>query len=414
VSTETADLVVIGGGIMGLSIAYQVARRSDQRVVVVEKGSGLGEGSTGGSAAITRQRYSQPENIRISRDGNRVFRNWADYTGLAAPRAEYHAPGVLWMMNEDRGVVEADRDRLRAEGVDAVVIGPAELADRFPALSACIRPFDLSGAIEHECRDGEAFLLEQDAGYFDATGALEDIAEAARNRGVDLRMRARVDDVIVRGGRALGVVLGDGTRIDGGHVVNAAGPWCNQINAMAGLELKWDLRPTRVQVIYRELPPEIARPIPVVGDASTGIYFRPESAGQQILMGSILEEDEQEVVDDPDDFNRTADRGWIDTKIHGLHHRIPSLPHRGQMGGMAGLYTINHHDVHPVIGPTAIDGFSVVNGFSGHGFKESQMVGSMMARWLTGESASYDTEVPMSFLSVDRQPISVAAKTVLA
>jgi glycine/D-amino acid oxidase-like deaminating enzyme len=84
------------------------------------------------------------------------------------------------------------------------------------------------------------------------------------------------------------------------------------------------------------------------------------------------------------------------------------------MGGMAALYTINHQDVHPVIGPTAVDGFSVANGFSGHGFKESQMIGSMMAQWLTGERAPYDTDVPMSFLSVDREPIAVAAKTVLA
>jgi sarcosine oxidase, subunit beta len=413
-SRDTADIVMVGGGIMGLSIAYQVARRSDLHVIVLEKGVGLGEGSTGGSAAITRQRYSQPENIRISRDGNRVFRNWADYTGLAEPRAEYHVPGVLWMLNEDPAAVEADRDRMVAEGVDAVVIGPDELRRRFPALSACMQPFDLSGEVEHECRDGEAFLLEQDAGYFDATGALEDVAEAARREGVDVRMRSRVTDVIVEGARAKAVVLGGGTRIDAGHIVNAAGPWCNEINRMAGLDLTWDLLPTRVQVLYRELPPEVPRPIPVVGDASTGIYFRPESAGQQILMGSILEEDEQEVVADPDDFNRLADRSWIDTKIHGLHHRIPSLPYRGQMGGMAALYTINHQDVHPVLGPTAIDGFSVANGFSGHGFKESQMVGALMAHWLTGVRASYDTDVPMSFFSVDREPITVAAKTVLA
>lgn len=413
-SRGTADVVIVGGGIMGLSIAYQVARRSDLRVVVLEKGAGLGEGSTGGSAAITRQRYSQPENIRISRDGNRVFRNWADYTGLASPRAEYHAPGVLWMMSEEPAAVIADRDRMRAEGVDAVVIGADEVRSRFPALSTCMEPFDLTGEVEHVCRDGEAFLLEQDAGYFDATGALEDVAEAARAVGVDLRLRSRVDDVVVEGGRARGVVVDGATRIDAGHVVNAAGPWCNQVNRMAGLDLTWDLRPTRVQVVFRELPPEVPTPIPVVGDASTGIYFRPESAGQQILMGSILEEDEQEVVADPDDFNRAADRAWIDRKIHGLHHRIPSLPYRGQMGGMAALYTINHQDVHPVIGPTAIDGFSVANGFSGHGFKESQMVGSMMAQWLTGARASYDTDVPMSFLSVDRRPITVAAKTVLA
>lgn len=81
---------------------------------------------------------------------------------------------------------------------------------------------------------------------------------------------------------------------------------------------------------------------------------------------------------------------------------------------MAGLYTINHQDVHPVVGPTAIDGYLVMNGFSGHGFKESQMFGSMIARYLTGETAAFDTEVAMAFYSIDRAPLRLADKNVLA
>ncbi len=405
--------MIVGAGIMGLSIAHQIRRRSDLGVVVLEKGSGLGDGSTGGSAAVTRQRYSQPENIRISRDGNRVFRDWAAYTGLENPRAEYHMTGVLWMMGDTRPEVEADRDRMRAEGVDAIVLDPAALRERFPAYSACNEPFDLTGAVPHECRDGEAFLFEEDAGYFDATAALEDLAEAVRARNVELRVRTEVTAVLTEGSSAFGVATAAGDEIHAGTVINAAGPWCNQINAMAGLELRWDLVPTRVQVIYRELPPEVPGPIPVTGDASTGVYFRSESAGQQILMGSILEEDELE-EGDPDTYNRFADRAWVDRKIHALHHRIPSLPYRGTPQGMAGMYTLNRQDVHPVIGPSGLDGFVLVNGFSGHGFKESPMVGAMIARWLTGVEAEWDTDVDMSFFSVDRDPIPTADKNVLA
>ena len=410
---ETTDVAIVGGGIMGMSIAYQIARRSNLSVTVLEKGAGLAEGSTGGSAAITRQRYSRSEQIRLARDGNHAFRNWSAYTGLSSPLAEYHMAGVLWMLGDTPARVHADRRRLRAEGVDAVVIGPDELRERFPALSACQEPFDLSGEVPHEHRDGEAFLLEQDAGYFDATAALEDVATAARREGVDVRMRTRVVDVRVDHGRAVGISVAGGPVIDAGVVINAAGPWCNEVNAMAGLELKWDLVPTRVQVVYRDLPEEVPRPLPVVGDGSTGVYLRPESAGQQVLMGSILEEDEQERAD-PETYARTADRSFVERKIHALHHRIPSLPHRGSVGGMAGLYTMNHQDVHPVIGPTEIEGFAVANGFSGHGFKESQMVGSMMAQWLTGERAEFDTDVSMAFFSADRDPIVVDAKTVLA
>ncbi len=412
-SSESTDIVIIGGGIMGMSIAFQIARRSKMSVVVLEKGGGLGEGSTGGSSAITRQRYTKSESVRIARDGNVVWRNWSQYTGLSDPVGRFHDIGVLWMMAESATEVAADRDRLVAEGIDAVMVDAAELANLYPALSACMVPFDLTGEIEHECHDGDAFLIERDTGFFDATGALDDVATAARAGGVDIRMRAEVVGVNLDGERVRGVTLADGSTIDAGLVINAAGPWCNAVNAMAGLEMPWSLVPTRIQVIYRALPPEVPRPIPVVGDAAGGIYFRPEAGGGQIIVGSILEEDELEIAD-PDDYNASADRAFIDLKIHALHHRIPSLPYVGVPGGMASLYTVNRQDVLPIVGPTAIEGFAVVNGFSGHGFKESQMIGSMMAQWITGERADFDTDVPMSFLAVDRDPIDIEDHTVLA
>ncbi|MFV1970098.1 MAG: NAD(P)/FAD-dependent oxidoreductase [Acidimicrobiia bacterium] len=412
-SNETTDIVIIGGGIMGMSIAHQVARRSKMSIIVIEKGTGLGEGSTGGSSAITRQRYTRVENVRIARDGNVVWRNWSEYTGLPDPVGRFHDIGVLWMMNENAAEVEEDRDRLVAEGIDAVMVDAAELAELYPGLSACMVPFDLTGEVEHECVDGDAFLIERDTGFFDATGALDDVAAAARLGGVDIAMRSEVVDVRVDGGRACGITLGDGSSIDAGLVINAAGPWCNRINAMAGLELPWSLVPTRVQVIYRALPPEVPRPIPVVGDAAGGVYFRPEAGGGQIIVGSILEEDELETAD-PDDYNVAADRAFIDLKIHALHHRIPALPYVGVPGGMASLYTVNRQDVLPIVGPTSMEGFAVVNGFSGHGFKESQMIGSMMAQWITGERADFDTDVPMSFFAVDRDPVDIGDHTVLA
>lgn len=412
-SHETADVVIVGGGIMGMAVAYQIARRSSMSVVVLEKGAGLGEGSTGGSSAITRQRYSKAESVRIARDGNVVWRNWAEYTGLTDPVGRLHDIGVLWMMNESVAEVAADRDRLRAEGVDAVMVDASELRKLYPGLSACMVPFDLTGEMEHECADGDAFLIERDTGFFDATGALLDVATAAAGAGVDIRMRSEVADVNVGGGAVRGVVLADGSTIDAGLVINAAGPWCNRINVLAGLSTVWPLVPTRIQVVYRALPPVVPRPIPVVGDASGGIYFRPEAGDGQIILGSILEEDEMEVAD-PDDYNANADRAFIDLKIHALHHRIPSLPYVGVPGGMASLYTVNRQDVLPVVGPTSIDGFAVVNGFSGHGFKESQMIGSMMAQWITGQRADFDTDVSMDFFAIDREPVEIKDHTVLA
>ncbi len=418
-SRERADVVIVGGGIMGLSIAHQIARRDPRRIVLLEKALNVGEGSTGASCAILRQRYTHPEAITMARDGLRAHRNWAAYTGIAEPRARFHHTGVLWMMGETGAAIEASRATMAGLGIAVEVLDAAEVRRRFPALNTCNRPFDLTGATEHECADHPSFLFETESGFFDPVSAAQDLLEAVRAEGVDVRLRTKVTGIRTSGDQIAGVDLADGTAIDTPVVVNTAGPWAPQVARMAGFDYKthgWTIRPIRAQVIYREWPRDVVPgPLPVVADSSGGIYFRPEAGGQQILVGSIREEDEQEVVADPDVFNGNIDAAFRDVKIHALHHRIPSLPYRGQITGVAGMYDMNIEDVHAVIGPTPLEGFIVANGFSGHGFKESPAVGSMVARHLTGAAPDeWDTEAPMEFFSIERSPIVLHEKAVLA
>ena len=408
----TADIVVVGAGIIGSSIAYQIARRSSQRVVVLEKGAGVAEGSTGASSSIVRCKYTYPEVVRLARNGQEAYRDWAIFTGLDSPRSGLEQPGVLWAMGDPAAKVEDDAGRLASQGVAVTVFDAEELTARFPDFSNCGVPFDLTGEIPHTCAPGEAFLYEDGGGYADPAGANQDLADAARREGAEIRFGTMVTAVRREGDRVTGVTTDSGETVAAPLVINAAGPWCNKLNEMAGVSLRWTLDPTRVQVLYRELP-EGMGPIPVTADGSTGIYFRPEARGQQVLVGSVLAEDEAEVVD-PDDYERAADAAFRDVKIHGLHHRLPELPHRGGLSGIAGLYTINRQDVHPVLGPTELDGWWVANGFSGHGFKLAPMIGSMIAQVVTDTDAPYDTDVPMSFFSVDREPMVLADKHVLA
>jgi glycine/D-amino acid oxidase-like deaminating enzyme len=219
--------------------------------------------------------------------------------------------------------------------------------------------------------------------------------------------------VLRENGRVTGVRLADGDEISAGLVINAAGPWCNQLNAMAGVDLRWTLSPTRIQTVLRSWPSDLGR-LPVAADMSTGIYFRPELGSQQILIGSVLAEDEEEVVEDPDDFKRVPDPGFTEMKLAAFHHRVPALEARGNVSGVAGLYTVNREDVHPVVGPSGVDGLWVANGFSGHGFKLAPAVGSMVAQAVTGTEMDFDTDVPISFFSVDREPIVLPVKHVLA
>lgn len=410
---RTVDVVVVGAGIIGASIAYQLVRHEVGSVVALDKGVGPAEGSTGASSSICRCRYTHPETVRVAFDGLKAYGSWDAFTGLDDPRSGLNPVGVLWMMGDSVERVRAEAEKLTDQGVEAKVLGPGEVAELFPALSTCGVPYDLSGETDHVCSPGEAFLFEPAGGYADPVGANQDLIEATRNLGGMVEFGAQVTDVSIGNGRVTGVRLADGDEISAGLVINAAGPWCNRLNALAGAELRWTLTPTRIQTVYRTWPAELG-PIPVAADASTGIYFRPESAGQQVMIGSVLAEDEEEVVDDPDNFKRVPDQDFTAIKLAAFHHRVPALEARGNTSGIAGLYTINREDVHPVVGPTGVEGFWVANGFSGHGFKLAPAIGSMVAQALSGRSREFDTDVPIDFFSVDREPIDVAVRHVLA
>ncbi|MEX2133060.1 MAG: FAD-dependent oxidoreductase [Acidimicrobiia bacterium] len=404
------DVVVVGAGIIGSSIGYQLGRHGIKDVVVLDKGMGPAEGSTGASSSICRCRYSNPEVVRLAFHGQETYGNWSEFLQIESPRSGLQRIGVLWMMGEDSAKVDADVAKLVGEGVAAEAVDPDRVQDMFPSLSSCTAPLDMSGDVEHECSAEGSFLFETGGGFVEPVGANQDLIDAARAIGVDVRYRSAVAEVIRDGNTVTGVALTDGTRIEAGLVINASGPWCNQLNQMAGVDLRWTLTPTRVQTVYRDWPAEMGA-LPVGADFSTGCYFRPESGGQQVLIGSVRAEDEEEIVDDPDNFKRVPDAEFTQMKLAAFHHRVPALEPRGQVSGVAGLYTINREDVHPVVGPTHVDGFWVANGFSGHGFKLAPAVGSMIAREVSGETLPLDTDVPMSFFAADRAPIAVATKS---
>jgi sarcosine oxidase, subunit beta len=407
-----ADVIIVGAGIIGLSIAHQILRRSRLKVLLLEKGAGLGEGSTGASSAVCRFRYSNDEMVLLARDGVAAYRNWSEFLGTSAPAGSYHRQGNVWFSSLGRGWAEREAARLTVLGVDATVLDDCSLADRFPLMSRCIRSPDLETATDHECEAGGVHLLEDDAGYMDPMAAATDLLEAVRTRGGVVRFNCKVARVTTGGGRSSGVILQDGSMISAGAVVNAAGPWCDDLFEDLGL-VNWPLAPTRIQIVHIDCPPQYHGQLPICADLTSGIYFREQIGSRQIIIGSVLEKDEQERVKNPDDFDRSVDRDFVAAKLHALAHRFPDLTIRG-VQGYSGLYTINESDVHPIVGETALSGFYAANGCSGHGFKLAPAIGSLIARSITGEQDQFDTIADPAFLSVDRVPISVAVKSALA
>ena len=410
----TRDVVIVGAGIIGLSIAWQLARRSDLGITILDKGRSIGEGSTGASSAVCRYRYSTDDMVRFARDGIDAYRRWQEFTGLLDPAASFRNTGVLWMPGEDREWADREHARMQTLGIPTEVLDDDGLAERFPSLSACVIPPDLETGEEHDCRGGGRHFLETDGGYVDPMLAAQDLLDACRASGIEVRFRSTVTGVETRNGAVSGVVLDDGSTISTPLVVNAAGPWCNRLFDAVGLPVTWDLVPVRIQVLYLDRPESLTGDIPTTADFASGIYFRTQNRGEQLVVSSVLEEDEREVVADPDYFNELTDDDFELKKLHCLHHRLPELPYRGRVRGYSGLYTINRNDVHPVLGPTDIGGFWVANGFSGHGFKLAPAVGSMLARAITGERADFDTDVPMELFSIDRQPFELDNLSVVA
>jgi sarcosine oxidase, subunit beta len=407
-----ADVVVIGGGVVGASIALEVARHGLGRVVLVDKAPGPGEGSTGASSSICRTRYTHPVVVRLAIDGLDAYRRWPEYLRSASVVASFVETGVLWIADRTHDEVASEVHRLQALGAGASLLDGDELTERFPAVSSCAAPLDWDA--EHHCRSSPAFLFEDRAGYIDPVDALTDLLAAAVASGVDVRFSSEVVGLEVDAGGVSGVRLADGASLSADLVVNAAGPWCNQLNAMAGVEHRWSFVPTRIQTLFRPWPVEEAADVPVTIDVATGVYVRPERASSMVWIGSVREEDEREEVADPDQFARTPSAAFRDTTLAAFAHRIPAVAARGSVTGVAGLYTINRQDVHPVVGPSGVDGFWLANGFSGHGFKLAPMIGSMVAQALGATPHEFDTTVPMSLFAIDREPIGVDAKNVLA
>ena len=408
------DIVIVGAGIIGLSIAWQLARRSGLKIVVLEKGAGVGEGSTGASSAICRYRYSLDEVVYLARDGINAYRNWSAYTGLQEPRATFQEEGVLWMPGTDTSWAAIEHQRMNALGITTEVLDDKAIRERFPALNPCALAPDFETGEPHECQAGSQNFFEPEGGYVDPVSAAQDLVEACRNRGVEVRFKEQLAKIEVQGGNLKAVTTSNGEKISTPLMINAAGPWCRDLYKEAGLDIAWNLSPVLIQVLHRDRPAELKGKIPVTVDMQGGIYFRTQNRGQQLIVSSVLEEDEKEVVDDPDNFRNWTDDEFQLLKMHALHHRLPTLPYRGKVMGYCGLYTVNRDDVHPIVGPTDIAGFWIANGFSGHGFKLAPAIGSMVAKAITGESDDFDTKVPLSFLGIDRKPIMLESKSVLA
>jgi sarcosine oxidase subunit beta len=364
VSTRTADIVVIGAGVIGSAIAFQLSRRRAGHVVVLDKGD-VASGGSGRSSALVRMHYSHPPEVALAKASYDIFMAWPDIIGLPT---HFRKTGFIRLVPE--GEIERLRRNVemhRAHGIDSRVLSRAELREVAPA-------WDFS--------DVSAAAYEPNSGYGDGAGVAGDFLMRAREAGVEYRSGTKVEALRVEAGRVRGVVVPDGM-IEAPQVVVATGPWCRPLLAAAGFDAP--IESEFHEVAFLKNPPGLASIGPAGIDSPTETYFRSETGGLT-LIGDF---NGKRGVD-PDGIGVGASQEGMFRLIERAARRIPALADAGLFRGVTGCYDMSL-DARPLIGPVpGVEGLHLVAGFSGMGFKISPAVGVVMAELLTGTPASVD------------------------
>ena len=364
---DTADVVVIGGGVVGVSTAYALAARGVKRVVLVEKGA-LASGASGRSSALIRMHYTNEEDARLAFASFPIFRDWPEIMG--GPPVFTHTGFLAVVGHADTAALRANVAMLRGIGVDTTALSPAELLTLQPFVNA-----DDIGAAAYEPASGYA--------------SPADVVEGFRRRAQELGARVLpwtpVHRIVRRESAVIGVETSAG-RIDAGAVVVAAGAWAPRLCREIGLELP--ARPKALDTMLVTRPPELAKPHMVFIDHVLGTYFRPES-DVMTLVGVPCQ-----VWDvDPDTMptglppNAPAEGAQI------LTHRIPVMERASLARGYR-AFDCYSADRHAILGAVpGVDGLYLATAFSGSGFKTAPAVGACMAELIVdGKSRTVDIE----------------------
>ncbi|WP_028921341.1 NAD(P)/FAD-dependent oxidoreductase [Pseudonocardia acaciae] len=381
------DAVVIGAGVIGTSIALELAR-SGHRVAVVDKAGGIGHGSTGASSAVVRFNFSTWAGVATAWEARHCWEAWAEH--LDAPQADglarYRRTGLA-LLDVDLAPRSAfiplfDRAGVRYEEWDA-----ATLATRLPGIDTG-RYWPPSRITEerfwHDPSGTLGALFTPDAGFVsDPQLAAQNLADAARRHGVALVLGQRVVAVPKSGDRVDGVELADGRRIGAPVVVNAAGPWSGGLNdlAGAGADFTIGVRPMRQEVHH--VPAQRGYNPPggfgmAVADLDLGTYLRAEINDGLLVGGTEPACDPFQWLADPDDAHPYPTAEVFEAQVTRAARRFPTLGVPNRPRGVVGVYDVAD-DWTPIYDRTDVPGFYVAIGTSGNQFKNAPVVGKFLA-----------------------------------
>ena len=347
--SKTADVVIIGGGVMGASTAYHLALRGQKNILLLEKDEFFGQEATGRCAGGVRYQFSTEINVRLSILSLPMLERFKEETGQ---EINFRKCGYLFVLTQSEDV-KTFRHSLELQqglGVGTEWLTADEVRRRLPLM---------------RFEDALAGSYNPQDGLVDPNSVVMGYVGAAQRLGVQCLNNVEVTGIQVEAGKVVGVDTNQG-KVSTPVVVNAAGPWAGQIGQLAGVEVP--IVPLRRQIMTTTPLPEVPQDFPFVLDFAQSLYFHREGDG--ILTGMSNN-------DEKAGFDQTVDDDFEMVNLEAAIARMPCLEKASMLSHWAGLYEVTP-DAHPIYGKTPVDGFFIVAGFSGHGFMHGPISGKLM------------------------------------
>ncbi|HUF00284.1 MAG TPA: FAD-dependent oxidoreductase [Anaerolineales bacterium] len=361
----TADIVIIGGGVMGASVAYQLAKCGIKSIVLVEKEEFFGTGATGRCAGGVRYQFSTEINIKLSLESLPMLERFKDEIGQDV---NYRQCGYLLVANndEDAGAFKHNVELQNRLGVPTQLLSGDEVRARLPLMQ-----FD----------DAMAGTFNQKDGLVDPNSVVAGYIGGAQKMGVRALTRAEVTGIRISGDQVEAVETTRGV-IRTRTILNAAGPWAGQIGQMAGVQLP--IIPIRRQMFTTNALKEIPEDFPFVIDFGQSLYFHRE--GEGLLVGMSNQKEKP-------GFDQNVDEEFELENFDAAITRLPILERASRASHWAGLYEVTP-DAHPIFGGSSVRGFTICTGFSGHGFMHGPVAGKLMSEYiLEGRFSTVDVSM---------------------
>jgi sarcosine oxidase subunit beta len=360
----TADIVIIGAGIHGTSLAYHLTQRGVKPVVLERRF--LAAGATGRSSGLVRMHYDLEPESRLAWASYQYFRNWKEIVG---GDCDFTRTGFLQLVPaEYEDHLKANVAMHQRIGIPSLLVSSEDVLRLAPAFNT--EDFNLAA-------------YEPESGYADPNGSTASFMQTAREHGADLIQECQVTGMLMSNGKIDGVETNKGL-ISAPIVINAAGPWAADVGRMAGLDLPIDT--WRHDTMFVRRPTEIGPSHPTVIDDINAMYFRPETGGLT-LVGL---EDGNLIGESPEGDTDHAKPGFVERAVDRICLRIPSMD-RASLHSAHGGYDGITPDQRAILGQAGPEGFYLVCGFSGTGFKIGPAVGACMSELiLDGKATTVD------------------------